>query len=223
MFDEAWRLFNDSDSWAAVDFVNRHSDPLTVFDTYDRLIDHLYHEAKNVPGMILIGLAAIQYGLARAAAEPDRARSREIKERVKALAYNVAANTWPGWDDPGIEITRTDQVIGLDVARVNLRLAHELQRGDLALARGHWIVGAHLLAARQYNDAKHAFGEAARLALAAGERAESLSAKGFDALTGVLQGEDRAGLDAVKAELAGLADGPFFAGQIDTALKVFSR
>jgi hypothetical protein len=223
MFDEAWQLFTQTDSFAVIEFLSRQDDPTVVVDTYNDLVRYLYNTAKNIPGMISLGRAGIQYGLAQAAAVSDPALAAEIKGRAKAISYNVAAFTWPGWDEPGIEITRTDLAMGMDAARTNLRLARELQRGDLPMSRAHWVIGAHHLAVKDYDAARREFDDAARLAASAGEPGEALLSKGYAALVDVLQGGDAALLDALKTELSGIKDGEFFVGQIDSAQRVFSR
>lgn len=223
MFDETLRRFKEIDSFAAIEFLDQQPDPLRVLDTYDRLVRYFYNDAKSVPGVISMGRAGVQYGLARAAAESDADRAVEIKGRAKTVAYDLAANTWPGWDDPGIEVTRTDLAIGLDAARTNLRLARELERRDLPRSRAHWMLGAHLLAARQYDDARREFEDAARRAMDAGEHAESLLSKGFVGVTDRLQGRGGAALEEAKSKLAALPNGESFIGQLDTALQVLTR
>ena len=36
----------------------------------------------------------------------------------------------------------TDELVGLEAAKLNLRLAVELSRGDLPLSRAYWVLGA---------------------------------------------------------------------------------
>jgi hypothetical protein len=223
MIDDALQRYHDHDSFAAIEYLNRQADPLAVLNTYNELARHVYNEFKNVPLLIVFSCAGMQYGLLRAAVEADSGTAAEIKGRVKGIAYNLAANTWAGWDDPGIVITASDSAIGLDAARANLRLGRELERGDLPMSRAHWMLGAQLIVARRYGDAQRAFADAARLATSAGEPAEALLANGFSALVDVLQGGDDAPLNALKAQLADLEHGATFAGQIDSARRVFSR
>jgi hypothetical protein len=220
MLDEILKRCNEADIFAAIEFLNQQGETLTILDTYNDLLLHFYNEAKNVPVMVIAACAGIQYGLLRAAV--DLAQAAEIKGRVKSIAYNLAANTWPGWDDPGITISPAEMVIGMQAARANLRLALELERGDLPMSRAYWLLGAQLIAAQQFDSAKNAFIDAARFAAAAGEEAESLLAKGFGALVDMLQGGDETALQTIKTELIKLQDGSFFAGQIETARRVFS-
>jgi hypothetical protein len=223
MIDDVLQRYHDHDSFAAIEFLNRQDDPLAVLETYHDLVLHVYNELKNVPLMVVLACAGMAYGLLRAAAATDSAVAAEIRGRVKGIAYNLAANTWPGWDDPGIVITRSDCAIGLDAARANLRLGHELERGDLPMSRAYWMLGAQLIAAQRYRDAQNAFADAARLATSAGEPAEAVLAIGFAALVDVLQGGDDTPLNALKAQLAAFEHGAMFAGQIDAARRVFSR
>lgn len=218
VIDKILKRYHEADIFAAIESLNQQSDTLAVLDTYNDLMLHLYNEEKNVPVMIVVACAGIQYGLVRAAAEALQAA--EIKGRVKGLTYNLGTNTWPGWDDPGITITASERVIGLQAAHANLRLAQELERGDLPMSRAYWLLGAQLLAAQQFDAARQLFVDAARLAVAAGEDAEHLMNKGYAALVDVIQGGDETALEAIKADLTKLEDGTFFAGQIDTARRV---
>jgi hypothetical protein len=60
------------------------------------------YAGKDVAGMLALAEAGFARALADAAAHPDRAS--ELRRAAKALAYNAAANCWPGWGDEGIEI-----------------------------------------------------------------------------------------------------------------------
>jgi hypothetical protein len=223
MFDEALRRLTEIDSFAAIEFLSAQDDTLAAVKVCDDLVRHLYNEAKNVPAMLMIGCAGIQLGLDRAAQETDSERAAAIKGQAKAIAYNIAANAWPGWEDEGITITTSDIACGLDAARTNLRLARELRRGDLPLSRAHWVIGALQLAVGELDAAKSAFEQAAQFARAAGEQAEALLSDGCAALVDVRRGGDDAALNAILAELATVEDGPFFAGQIEGARRLFGE
>lgn len=221
MFDEALRRLTETDSFAAIEFLSAQDDTLAAVKVCDDLVRHLYNEAKNVPAMLMIGRAGIQLGLDRAAREPDAGRAAAIKGQAKAIAYNVAANAWPGWEDEGITITGSDIACGLDAAKTNLRLARELQRGDLPMSRAHWVIGALHMAAGDLDAAKPAFEQAAQFARAADEQAEALLSDGCAALVDVFRGGSDVALSAILAALATDENGPFFAGQIESARRLF--
>src|SRR5579872_5380750 len=105
---------------------------------------HRLYAHRDVAGMIVFGLAGIRYCLAksqqRESSDPET--SAELKGLAKAMAYNLGANTWPGWDDEGIILGGTDLAIGMHAALLNLRLAHELARGSEVMGNAHWLIGA---------------------------------------------------------------------------------
>ena len=45
------------------------------------------------------------------------------------MAYNVAANCWPGWGDEGVVIEAAHIDVGLELAMLSLRLVEELGQG----------------------------------------------------------------------------------------------
>ena len=47
---------------------------------------------------------------------PGQALGSSLRLQGKKLAYNLAADTWPGWNEPGIVITTSDLDAGLDAA-----------------------------------------------------------------------------------------------------------
>ena len=65
----------------------------------------------------------------------------------KTYSLMLSGDSWPGGKDEGIEITASDLVAGIALARQNLRLAKELKRDDEVFANAHWLLGAHQLAA----------------------------------------------------------------------------
>lgn len=222
MRDQALDLLITQDTFAAIDFLLRQPDAVIALQTFHDLLKHLYNEAKDVPGLIAIGRAGIQFGLRHAAATLNNDERAEFKGKAKAIAYDLASDLWPGWDEPGIVLNVTDLVLGLDAARCNLRLAQELQRAALPTSRAWWLLGAQRLANRAPADAKIAFERAAQLARDADSASEALLADGYAALVDVLGGADPAAFEAIKAELQPLPHGDFFVRQLDTALRVFS-
>jgi hypothetical protein len=223
MFDAALKLLDEADSFAAIEFLDWQTDPLAVANTYDALMHHLYEVKKDVPHLISLALAGIHYGLAAGHRATDPEWAYTLKSVAKTIAYNLASALWPGWDEPGITLTASDVALGLDVARTNLRLARELDKGDLPLGRAYWLVGAFLLATQRYTDARTAFMDSARHAAAAGAPGEDWLARAYAALADVAQGRDDAELARMLSTLAQQEDGDFFVEQVQTARRVFLR
>ncbi len=223
MLDYVRTLLETSDLFATIEYLALQKNPREVIGTYSQLVLDLYWKQKDLTRMISIAQADIHYGLMAAGAATDPTAADDIRGTAGTIAYNLASFAWAGWDEPGITVTSTAHAIGLDAARTNLRLTKELRRDDLALSRASWMIGAHLIAAAEYRAAQSAFEQAAHHANVAGGKTDVLLAKAFYALVDVLQGRDDAELEALKAALAQEEDGEVFAGQVDSARRVFSR
>jgi hypothetical protein len=228
--DEVARLMQEQDSYAAVQFIQCQGTPEEVMRLYGDLAQWRHVELKDVAGMIALSRAGIQYGLTEAdrcaADQPDLANS--LRGSAKALAFNLASNTWPGWNDEGITPTESDRRIGLDAARLNLRLAVELKRDHLPLCNAQWILGAHHLADGRHDDARAAFNAAAEHARQAGSAEFEAMTRGYAAMASILQqpdnSEHRRPFDEQVATLRQLDtdDGRFFADQLESVLRLFS-
>jgi hypothetical protein len=228
--DEVTRLLKEQDSFAAVQLIQRQGTPEGVMKLYADLTQSLYGGQKDVAGMIALARAGIQYGLTEAercaADQPDVANS--LRGSAKALAFNLASNTWPGWNDEGITLTSSDRRVGLDAARLNLRLAIELKRDHLPLCNAHWILGAHHLADGRYDDSRAEFNAAAEHARQANSSEFEAMTNGYAAMSSILQqpgnGEHRQSFDESVAELRRLdtEDSRFFADQLESVLRLFS-
>ena len=186
-------------------------------DAYSEAMRHAYWEDKDLAGATAIAFAGISRLLAEARGA-DSTRAEALRSGAKQLTYDLASFTWPGWDEPGIIVTPPEMRAGFAAARANLRMAQELEKGDVALARAHWILGAHQLAAGHPDEGQASFQAAAGLARRANEPAEAALAQAYEALAAVAQDPSRAArLDEVLAELAGIEGGAALAEQVTTA------
>lgn len=93
----------------------------------------------------------------------DRNLDPEAKGVVKAAAFNASANLWRGWSDAP-EISDEQADLGFKYAALNMGLAYELKKGDLAISRAEWLQAAHQMQKGQYSVAKSGFERAAGLA-----------------------------------------------------------
>jgi hypothetical protein len=226
--ETALRLLREADSFAALAHLSR-GEALAAATAYAELVMHLYWKEKDLAGAVTIGRAGAQFAL-RAAQEVETSepkRAEELRSKAKAICYNLASFTWPGWDEPGIAPTASDLRVGLDAAKANLRLARELDKGELALARAFWVLGAQHLANGDRDAASRAFSASAHHAEATGAESERLLAQGFCHLVELRASpnspEAQGKLAAVKEALAPLEHGADFVGQLETAWRVFSR
>lgn len=223
---EVARLLDEQDSFAAVQFIVQQGAPPEVMRLFGDVAQWLYGERKDVGGMIAVARAGIQFGLSEAVRSSGE-EATQLRGSAKALAFNLASNTWTGWQDAGITLTASERHVGLDAAKLNLRLAIELQRDDLPLCNAHWILGAQQLADDRLEPAKASFAKAVEHAQAAGRAEFVLMSRGYGAMAEVLKDPNSAvhrEFDECVAELRKLDtdDSRFFADQLESVLAYFA-
>lgn len=212
--------------FAAIDYLGREADSKQVLHAYGELVHKLYWESHDLPGVVAIATAGIGYALHCARTGSETALTQAALASAKKMSYNLASFTWPGWAEPGIDISPAEARLGLEAARLNLALTAEFELGTFAPHRAHWMLGAHELAAGMRVLACDHFEQSARLARAGEHMSESLLAIGFLTLARLLDEPENEALhrDYVKAklELANCEDGAFYVNQLDTAWNVFA-
>jgi hypothetical protein len=157
-----YSLMETGDSFQAADFVEHRGTPLEIGNTYSDLVQDLYSKKRDLPRMILLGRAGIHYCLSQASHLEGRTQTQadQLRGIAKTIAYNLSANAWPGWNEPGIEVSHSDTIAAFDAARLNLRLAQELKRDAEVLGNAHWLLGAQHLALKQRDAAIEQFSKA---------------------------------------------------------------
>jgi hypothetical protein len=224
--DEILQLCRERDRFAAIERIGSGADVLAAAKRFVEVMRHFYWKAKDLPAAVAFGQAGAHFGLFHASRveATDAALATQLRGVAKGLMFDLASFTWPGWDEPGIPITPADLAVGLDAARGNLRLAHELNKGDLPLSRAHWMLAGHQLCAKDYAAARGSYDQAARHAVAAGSKADELLCAGFARLVDLVQsgntGQD-AELQRIEEQLRPIESGPDFVQQIGTARRVF--
>lgn len=204
--------------------------PEDIAGRYFDLAQHLYNQDKDVARMIVAARAGIDYCLRTAQdhASKDDKLALALRGKAKAISYNLAANCWPGWRDPGITIGPVERAIGLDAAKLNFRLGTELKRPVEPIAHAHWLVGAQYLAAQQFEQAAREFRASAAKFKEAGKPTEEQMAETYELLTLRLQdAKNTARQKALQAAITALEslgndDAKFFVAQIRTAEEVFA-
>jgi hypothetical protein len=215
------------DRVAGIEQIARKPEVLNPAKTFLEVMRHYYWKLKDLPAAIAFGQAGAHFALFSAirADATDHALAHQLRSTAKGLYYDLASFTWPGWDEPGITISAGDMAIGLDAARANLRLAHELNKGDLPLSRAFWMLAGHELCTNDFDAARQSYHNASRHAAASGSKPDELLAAGFVRLTELFEdkitGPD-AELDSILEHLKSLENGPDFVQQIMTARRVFS-
>lgn len=196
---------------------------------YQELVKRFYQERRDLPRMLMVGTAAVRFCLGEAAKleATDGAGAQHLRNAAKVIAFNVGANSWPGWKDEGIEPEPSAQAMGLEMALLSLGLVPQLRLGANQLGNGYWLVGAHWMAAREFKKALEAFAEASRESDDAGNQSAAFMAKGYSALTDKLAAPaETNSFDALQGALRELVaegsdDAKAYAAQIETAHAVF--
>lgn len=222
-------IVKSQDVYVAFEQIEQKQDPTAVVREYMMIARRYYREHKDVPTMTMFARAGIRFALntARSVDANDKKLVHSLRANAKSLAYNTSANNWPGWQDPGITITKSDLAHGLDLARLNLRLAKTLKANEQAQLNAHWLLGVQLMAAGQTKPALEQL-NLARESAPPNELLDYVAmVDGYSALTRLATDTKNAELRSkLNESLVRLnktqGDGKFFAAQIKTAAKVFA-
>jgi hypothetical protein len=223
--DDVIQLLGSDDSFSLIERMSAFSDPLKAAELYAQAVMDAYWKKKDLHASVILGRAGIQHALSAATNNAEKAAA--LRGKAKAMAYNVASFTWPGWDEPGINCPPAMVEIGLDCARTNIRLAKELNKGDLPMSRGLWMLAGHQLARGEFEEAAKNYAAARDHAMIAASVGDEALCAGFLALTHLLQQPS----DAAEAEMAQAItrletagdDGKEFIRQIEVARRVFEK
>lgn len=225
--EETLKVWAEKDAAAAFAHLEDGT-PEQIGERYSELANDFYNDRKDVAAMILASRAGIDFCLRRARelAASDEPTATKLRGRAKMISYNLGANLWPGWKDP-VVLSTNDRAIGLDAARLNLRLGQELGRPAEPLGHAHWLLGAQLLAANKHSDAAKELVTSAAKFQEANKPTEVQMAVAYEKLAHRLSEPKNSGHDtALQAALKTLTDlnnddAKFFAEQIRTAEEVF--
>jgi hypothetical protein len=225
------KIIRSGDPYCAIEIMARQGDLKTVERVYYEVTRDLYRNLHDLPAFVTVSRQGIDYMLWKASElDPtDSALAEEMRGAAKTLAYNLASNTWPGWNEPEIRITASEMDAGMEAARLNLRLGIELKRGAEPMFNAHWIIGALELARGRHAEAIRSYEQARQIAIEATLRSCALLASGSIAIAKIVGGidavEGERELLQVKTSLTSenLNDGKFFSDQLETAYQVFTK
>ena len=231
ILNEVKELINRSDSYEAIEFMSKQGEPLEVSKRYVDLVNDFYWKEKALPHVVTFARAGIQYSLIKSLEllPTDPPKANEVRDVARVISYNLASYTWPGWDEKGIVITEADLVVGLDAAKLNLRLVKDLDLGQMSLSTANWGIGAMYLALEKYDDAISAFESSKEDAFLDEAREFELLNAGYIGIAKILKGpmrpEGERELQDAKEKLEKLnaSNSKFFVKQLETALEVFTR
>lgn len=225
------KLIEDSDSYAAVEMIQEKGSFAEVAQRYEFLVRDLYWQEKALHAVVPIANAGVLYCLTKAdeLSEKDAEGASKLVKYAKIMSFNLSSFTWPGWDEKGIVITEHALVAGLEAAKLNVRLVERLGGNHGQLSNSYWAIGAQYIALQDYAGAIAAFESAVEYAKKGGSKDAELMNNGYIAMTKVLQGteKEKAQVDFDRIVQAlkdiGTDDANFFADQLVSALKFFSR
>jgi len=219
--DNAIAAGRSEGAFAAIAQLATLDDAGEAANAYGEAMKTAYWDEKDLPLVTALAYAGVDHllALARRSTGDDADEARSV---AKAMMYNLASFTWTGWDEPGIEIGPSEAAAGLAAARTNLAMAIDMDKGDLAISRGHWMLGAHQLTAGGHTEAIACFVAAADFATRAGAEPEAKLSRAFGALAALADGRPGAEetLDAAITALGASEGGSDFVGQIETARAV---
>ena len=184
LLDQVVSLATGQDSFAATTHVESLGGPTDVAQAYANLTQQLYYKRKDVPLMLKVGTAGVRYCLHEGERTKDDnpELSAKLRGAAKMIAYNLAVNCWPAWEDEGIQLSPAEVAYGFDLAKLNLRLGQELERPADKLAAAWWLLGAHQLAAKERDNAIASFEKAAGLYAEAEQTDGQWMSKGYAAI-----------------------------------------
>src|ERR1700712_2391987 len=81
------------------------ADPAANSELYHKTMLDAYWKRKTLPAVVALGASGIQYALTHAQFPTNSGAARELRSLAKAMSYDLASFTWPGWDEPGITPT----------------------------------------------------------------------------------------------------------------------
>ncbi len=209
----------------AISIVEAIPNPMDASVAFIELAKQAYRELQDVSSMVEIGNAGTQFAL-KASSAGSSEDAEGLRKQARILAYNTAANCWPGWGDAGIDIKPDDVEAGLKLAVLCRDLAVELNLGHKQRGGAHWLIGALDLARGQYAEALAEFERAKEEFRAGADSDYVLMAAGYSALALKAQPESRlAGGHELERILLllrvrGSKDGLFFANQLVTADRI---
>jgi len=158
LVQEIQELLRTTDSFAAMEHIQRDGTPLEIAARYDSLVRDFYWKAHDLPGLVVVSRAGIMYCLGQLLVAGHSSDTVEkLGHAAKGTAYNAGSFIWPGWEEPGINPTPEHLAYGRDCAQLNLRLAIEFNRPPKGLSKAHWLIGAHALVTRDFDLAEKEF------------------------------------------------------------------
>ena len=179
-------------------------------------------DGKHLGAYLLLARSVFESAVEGAARSKSSNDEEAYLTAAYMTAYNIASNTWPGWNEGEIEDEHRE--MGLRFSRTHMKIVEQMNLPPGKRATALWIGAAHELAAKNYDTARSLFTQAKSLAEEDGNEEITLMNQGWLLVVDVLQGNSDADSDLkeLKRRLSSMSDdGKFYAGQYDGALRAF--
>jgi hypothetical protein len=210
----------------AIAIVKASPNPMEASMAFIELSRHTYRDLRDISSMVALASAGTQFALSKAASCEKSGDEEQLKRYAKVLAFNTAANCWPGWGDVGVKIKNEHLRAGLKLALLCRDLTEQLNLGHKERGTAQWLIGALDLAMGRYAEALAEFHGASEEFQAGGNSDSALLAEGYAALALKAQPQSHsAGADELdrilqRLGLRGSKEAQFFANQLITADRV---
>ncbi len=217
----------DNGGTAALDARFADTAPEKAMVIYNDIIRYLYWNRFDIDSVVSLSEHAIDWGNIQLESADEKTKEN-ITSRIRAIHFNLASFTWPGWGGGKQPITLTpeNRKAGLNAARRNVEIHQQLKSPGKKMGNGLWMLGAHELAAGNHAVARQTFQQF--LTLAKKEDVDQARfAEGWlyvvDLLTGVNEAASRKSLDEIVVKLSETKEGKFFADQYGRALNALAQ
>jgi hypothetical protein len=158
---EIQKLLRAGDFFAAIERIQSVGSPKDIASRYHTLMKDFYWKAHDISAVVTLARAGIFYCLGQSMAMGfSEEAAQEMRSMAKSMAYDAGSFTWPGWQEPGINPSKEELAFGRQCAKLNLRLAIELNKPASRVSMAHWLIGAHALTARDFDLAEEEFAKA---------------------------------------------------------------
>lgn len=212
---EVQRRLEDSPA-AAAHWLESQGSAERVCERYDQAVRDLYWLDKGAKNLVKIGPLGIDYCL-RAG----------LKDYAKTIAYNVAANSWPGWGDSGVTIARDEIEAGLSAAEINLSMAIELKKPADKISGAYWLLSALQLALGKFGASVESIEKSLNYAESFNDETLTAFTRGFKGIIELASGDNTgaANFDSAEQKLRSIAsqNALGYVDQLKRARSIFVR
>lgn len=218
------------DPQVAFTWIESQGQPSEVCDIYDKAVRDLYWLDKGAKNLVIVGTRGLSFCLEQAQRHSHLSQEfvDGFKAQAKTIAYNVAANSWPGWGDDGIVISKAETEVGLEAAKLNLSLAVELKKPADKVAGAYWLLSALELALGKYSESLSSIDRSNIFAQESVDKTVLAYGTAFKGLIYLSAGNASLGQPLLESGISllkevGSDDSKYYLSQIEVSKKIFVK